>query len=199
MKLPDALGRAVRALGRLPALGRRSAERVAFALVRKPALRDELLQALQELAASVGCCSRCGSITARAEDPCAICQDASRDAALLCVVEEPGDVVLMERAGNYRGRYHVLMGKISPLRGQGPDELRIQALLDRIASGEVREVLLALDADVESDATASYLREVLAGRNVRVSRLAPGIPAGSGITYADPITLARAIQGRHEW
>lgn len=191
----------IRALSKLPGLGRRSAERAALALLRKPdTVMDGLIEALREARAEVCCCSLCGGFTARDRDPCALCSDVSRDGTLLCVVEEPSDIFAIERSGGFRGRYHALLGKLSPARQTGPGELRLKALADRVTvGGEVREVLLALSTDMEGDATAGYIGEMLKGSGVRVTRLAFGLPADSGVGYSDPLTLKRAINGRVSW
>jgi recombination protein RecR len=192
-----ALDDLVRALSRLPGLGRRSAERAALALVRRPdALLDELVQALQQARATVRCCDCCGGFTAADVNPCRLCTDPARDDALLCVVEEPADILAIERSGGFRGRYHALLGKLSPARQTGPGDLRLQALVGRLAAGQIKEVLLALSTDMEGDATAHFLAELLQPRGVRVTRLAFGLPAGSGVGYSDPLTLKRAIGGR---
>ena len=189
----------VRALAHLPGLGRRSAGRAALALVREPErLLDPLILALRDARAEVACCSRCGAFTVRSEDPCAFCTDATRDGACVCVVEEPADLLTIESAGAFRGRYHVLGGKLSPARRLGPEKLRIAELKDRIAREGFREMLLALSTDMEGDATAGYLSELLrdwpsAEAPVRVTRLAFGLPADSGVAYSDPLTLRRAI------
>jgi len=153
---------------------------------------------MQDAAACLIQCGRCGNVTSRDRDPCRLCTDPARDDTILCVVEEPGDIMKMEEAGVFRGRYHALMGTISPMRGVGPRDLRMRALVDRVDAGGVREVLLALDTDVEGDATASFVTEFLRAKPVKVTRLAYGLPAGSGIGYSDPVTLARAIRGRQE-
>jgi recombination protein RecR len=187
----------IRSLAKLPGLGRRSAERAALALLRKPdMLLDALVAALQEARASVCCCSVCGGFTSREQDPCRLCADASRDDAVLCVVEEPSDIFAIERSGGFRGRYHALMGKLSPARQTGPSELRLRALAERAGRGGVTEVLLALSTDMEGDATAGYIGELLKPLGVRVTRLAFGLPADSGVGYSDPLTLKRAINGR---
>lgn len=189
----------IRALSRLPGLGRRSAERAALALVRRPdPLLDELIQTLQQVRQNVRCCDRCGAFTAVEANPCGLCTDTARDDALLCVVEEPGDILSLERSGGFKGRYHALMGKLSPARQTGPAELRLQALAARVAAGKVREVLLALSTDMEGDATAGFIAEMLRPRGVRVTRLAFGLPADSGVGYSDALTLKRAIGGRME-
>ena len=187
----------VRALSRLPGLGRRSAERAALALVRRPdPLLDDLVRTLQDARQSVRCCDVCGAFTTVDANPCELCTSANRDDALLCVVEEPSDILSMERSGGFRGRYHALMGKLSPARQTGPAELRLQALATRVAEGRVREVLLALSTDMEGDATAGFIAEMLRPRGVRVTRLAFGLPADSGVGYSDALTLKRAIGGR---
>lgn len=186
-------------LSRLPGLGRRSASRAALALVReKERLLKPLVSALAVAADAVCCCSRCGAFTTRDADPCAFCTDAARDGALLCVVEEPADILPLESSGAFRGRYHALGGKLSPARRLGPEKLRLAALQDRVVREGVREVLLALSTDMDGDATAGYIAELLRGSGARVSRLAFGLPADSGIAYSDPLTLRRAIRGRQD-
>ena len=187
----------VRELAKLPGIGRRSAERVAFALARKrETLLAPLITALSELRDGARVCRLCGSITSPDEDPCRICSDTSRDAALLCVVEEPGDIMALERSGAYTGLYHALLGRVSPINGTGPAEIRLAELEERVRSGAVREVLLALGGDIEGDATAAMIAERLAAPDVRITRLATGIPVGSAVGYSDPVTLKRAIAGR---
>jgi recombination protein RecR len=184
-------------LGRLPGVGRRSAERMALKLARDSrGLVRDLIGALQEVDAKVCACSLCGGITLKAQDPCSFCQDPKRDSHVICVVEDPGDILLMERTAQFRGRYHALMGKISPMKGEGLQDLRVESLLKRIDQEKVEEVILALNSDVESDATSAFLQHALSTRKVRVSRLAFGIPAGSEIAYSDPVTLSRAVQNR---
>lgn len=169
-----------------------------MALVRDPeGLGAELARALQEARTLVCACARCGSITTRDRDPCVLCVSTQREGTQVCVVEEPSDIPLIEKSGGYHGRYHALMGRISPMKGVAPEQLRIQALLDRLTQEGFKEVILALSTDVEGDATASYLADLLKGRGVQVSRLAFGLPAGSGLAYADGVTLSRAIQGRN--
>ena len=195
----EPLGQLTEALARVPGIGRRTAERLAAHLAREPAgVARELTAALEEARAKLVACKLCGNVTLREENPCHLCADARRDAAILCVVEDPSDIALIERSGEYHGRYFALMGRLSPMRGEGLADLRLPALLARAAA--VQEVLLALNCDVESEATAAYLRHVLAQKlpQVKVSRLALGIPAGSAIAYADPVTLGRAIRGRTE-
>ena len=187
----------VRALSRLPGLGRRSAGRAALALLREPErMLDPLVSTLRSAREEVTCCSRCGAFTVRGADPCSLCSDHSRDGSLVCVVEEPADVVTLESAGTIRGRYHVLGGKLSPVRRLGPDRLRIAELVERIQSEGFREVLLALSTDMEGDATAGYLVELFRDTPVKLTRLAFGLPVDSGVGYSDPLTLRRAFQNR---
>ncbi len=191
-----------RALARLPGLGRRSAGRAALALLRDPErLLDPLVLALRDARENVCCCPRCGAFTVRGAEPCSLCTDATRDGAGVCVVEEPADIVTVESAGAFRGRYHVLGGKLSPVRRVGPEKLRLGELKDRIAREGFTEVLLALSTDMEGDATAGFVAESLrdwpsAAVPVKVTRLAFGLPADSGVAYSDPLTLRRAIVHR---
>jgi len=199
MKAEECLARLSAQLARLPGVGRRTAERMAIRLAREPdGLLRDLCRALEETAEHVRMCSLCGGLTSRDRDPCALCTDPRRDAGLLGVVEEAGDIALIEKTGVFRGRYHALGGKLSPAGNTGPSDLRLDRLLQRIREEPIKEVLLALNTDVESEATCAYLREQLRPSGVRVTRLAMGLPAGSGLQYADPITLARALQGRQE-
>ena len=184
-------------LAKLPGFGRRSASRAALALVReRERLAEPLMAALLAAHDSVRCCSRCGAFTTRDSDPCALCSDETRDGSILCVVEEPADIVPIEGSGAFRGRYHALGGKLSPARRMGPEKLRIAELASRVAKEGVSEVLLALSTDMDGDATAGYVAEALKDTGVKVTRLAFGLPADSGIAYSDPLTLKRAIVGR---
>ena len=191
------LDRLTTALARLPGVGRRSAERMAYRLAWDPdgALRD-LLEALREAQAHVRLCGRCGGMTTATEDPCRLCTNPARDRTVLCVVQDPSDIVAIERTGSYKGRYHALMGIISPMHGEGPRDLRLGSLMRRIEDEAFQEVILALGTDVESESTGSFIAELLKAKSVRITRLASGIPVGSGIQYSDPVTLARAIKGR---
>ncbi len=187
----------VRTLSKLPGIGRRSAERMAYKLVlRDNQLLKELQNALEQAGTSICCCSSCGKITEKDQDPCRLCSDASRDNSLLCIVEEPGDIQLVEGSGGFQGRYFCLMGKLSPMQGETVENQRLKQLNARIAHWGTKEIILAMNGDVESDATAQYLQETLSEVGVRITRLAAGIPAGSGLGYSDPVTLSRAIQGR---
>ncbi len=199
MKASEHLERLGAQLGRLPGVGRRTAERMALRLAQDPkGLLADLDAALRAVAEEVRCCSRCGSITTLQEDPCTLCVDPKRDGAVLCVVEDPSDILLIEKSGGYSGRYHALLGRLSPAGNMGPGDLRLEDLLRRVEAEEIREVLLALNTDVESEATCAYIRERLQKLPVRVTRLAAGLPAGSGVMYADSVTLARAIKGRQD-
>jgi recombination protein RecR len=189
----------VAALSRLPGIGRRTAERMAMALVQdRKGLMRILANALLEADESIVTCERCGSMTLAAKNPCDLCVRPRRDASILCVVESPSDILKIEESGGFSGRYHALMGRLSPMHGVGVTDLRVDKLLQRIADEQIEEVLIALGTDVESDATAGYLKEVLSTRSVKVSRIAFGLPAGSAIEYSDASTLARAISGRQE-
>ena len=186
-----------RTLAHLPGLGRRSAARASLALLREPErLLDPLVWSLKAARDSVVCCSRCGAFTVRDENPCALCMDPLRESAVICVVEDPADIVPIEASGAFRGRYHVLGGKLSPMHRVGPESLRFKALGDRISSEHIAEVLIAVSTDMEGDATTGYLAEFLAPSGVKVTRLAFGLPADSGVSYSDPLTLRRAINCR---
>ena len=197
--IPKPVEELEKALERLPGLGRRSAERAALALVREPSrLMEPIIAALAAARKEVVCCTRCGAFTTRSENPCSNCTDLTRDGTLLCVVEEPSDIVQIESSGAFKGRYHCLGGKLAPSRRSGPEKLRFGEMLARVREEGVKEVLLALSTDMEGDATAGYAAELLAGAGVRVTRLAFGLPADSGIAYSDPLTLRRAITGRRD-
>lgn len=196
MPLPAPIQLLTEALGRLPGIGPRSAERLALHLAQAdPNAVKHLAQTLTEARDRIRTCSICGALTET--EPCAICSDSHRDASTICLVENPVDIFTMEKSGTYRGRYHVLGGKISPLNGVGPEDLRIAELEGRLGKG-VTEVILALSTDVEGDATGFYLAKRLAGKGAKVSRIAYGLPAGSGLEFADEVTLSRALEGRRE-
>jgi len=188
----------IRAFSRLPGIGRRTAERIALRLAhdRSGALVRELTAALRGLETDIRCCSLCGAVTTSAADPCTLCTDPRRQSDILCVVEDPADIEPIEQSGAYRGRYHALMGKLSPMRGQSAAQLRVDVLCRRIEQERIAEVILALNTDTESDATVAFLREKLQPLNVRITRLAVGVPVGSGIAYCDAVTLSAAMQGR---
>lgn len=195
--LPEPITTLLAALGKLPGIGPRSAERLALHLVQSDAgAVKQLAAALVEARERIRLCSTCGALTEK--DPCAICADPRRDASLVCIVERPADIISIEKANSYRGKFHVLGGKISPLNGVGPEDLRIGELEKRLASEPIREVVIALATDVEGDATGYYLAKRLAARSVKVTRIAHGLPAGSGLEFADELTLSRALEGRRE-
>ncbi|MDP9801137.1 recombination protein RecR [Arcanobacterium wilhelmae] len=182
-------------LGRLPGVGPKSAQRIAFYLLEVEATEvDALVAALQAVKTKVRFCSICGNVTEN--EICSICADPRRLDSVICVVEEAKDIVAIERAREYRGRYHVLGGAIDPIAGVGPDQLRIRELYARLGGGEVKEVILAMDPNVEGEATATYLSLNLAHMGVIVSRLASGLPVGGDLEYADEITISRALEGR---
>lgn len=182
-------------LGRLPGIGPKSAQRIAFYLLAADrADVDRLVSVLSEVKDKVRFCRTCGNVAEA--DECRICLDPRRDATALCVVEEPRDVLAIERTREFRGRYHVLGGAISPMDGIGPDDLRIRELLMRLGSGEVTEVIIATDPNVQGEATAAYLSRLLKDLGVVVSRLASGLPVGGDLEYADEVTLGRAFEGR---
>lgn len=183
-------------LKQLPGLGFRSSERIALhLLVEKPARLSELVRALEEAAASVRRCPRCGNLAEG--EACAICADERRDPGIVCVVEHVPDLVAIERSGAFRGRYHVLHGKLSPMHGVRPEDLNLAALQQRIASGEVQELILALPNDVEGEATCHFITEHLPKEPaVRTSRIGFGLPSGGGVLYADAVTLRSALEGR---
>jgi recombination protein RecR len=187
--------RLISLLSRLPGLGPRSARRAALALLkRREQLMTPLAEAMADAAAKVRACSACGALDTR--DPCTVCSDGSRDAALICVVEEAGALWALERAGAFRGRYHVLGGLLSALDGVGPDDLRIAGLLSRVAAGGVREVILALPATVDGQTTAHYLAERLSGSGAEVTLLARGVPVGGELDWLDDGTLTQALRAR---
>jgi recombination protein RecR len=182
-------------LGRLPGVGPKSAQRIAFHLLAAdPADVTRLTEALREVKEKVRFCKVCGNV-AEAEE-CRICRDARRDMHVICVVEEPKDVVAIEKTREFRGRYHVLGGAISPIEGVGPDDLRIRELMKRLADGEVTELILATDPNLEGEATATYLARLVKPMGLTVTRLASGLPVGGDLEYADEVTLGRAFEGR---
>jgi recombination protein RecR len=195
--LPPALTALINELGRLPGMGPKSAHRLAFHLLRtQRGSVERLSAALAELHDGVEFCRTCSFIAAGPQ--CPICADPRRDDAVICVVEEPTDVIAIERTGEFRGRYHVLMGAISPMDGRGPGEIRVEELLERLRAGDTREVILATDGDIEGEATAAYLAQVIddLGSGIGVTRLARGLPMGGELEYADELTIARALSGR---
>lgn len=182
-------------LGRLPGVGPKSAQRIAFHILQAdPADVRRLAEALTEVKAKVRFCSVCGNVAQ--DEQCRVCRDPRRDPTVICVVEESKDVVAIERTREFRGRYHVLGGAISPIDGIGPDDLRIRELLARLADGSVTELILATDPNLEGEATATYLARMVGSIGLRVTRLASGLPVGGDLEYADEVTLGRAFEGR---
>lgn len=184
-------------LGRLPGIGPKSAQRLAFHLLSAdPADVSRLARALLEMKERVRFCARCFNVSEH--EQCRICRDARRDPSVLCVVEEPRDLMAIEKTGEFRGRYHVLGGAISPIDGVGPDQLHVKELVVRLGEEDVAEVVLATNHNIEGDATASYLARLLKSMEVRVSRIASGLPVGGDLDYADEVTLGRAFAGRRD-
>jgi len=182
-------------LSKLPGIGRRTAERLAYYLLKEDeGLSRGIAEAILDVKLRVRFCSMCGNLTEK--DPCDICVDPRRDKSILCVVEEPKDIWSIERIGTYRGRYHVLMGAISPLDGVGPEKLRIRELVKRIESEGVEEVIVATDPNVEGDATALYISKLIKPIGISVTRIASGLPVGGDLEYADSVTLSKALAGR---
>ena len=197
--LPAPLQNLITAFERLPGIGPKSASRLAFFLLSAPDEISQLLgDALIALKSATGMCPICFNITQAGAETCEICADPRRDGTLLCVVEEPLDVLALERTGGFPGRYHVLHGVLSPIEGKGPEDLKIRPLIDRVRAGGIREVLVATNPSMEGDATALYLRQQLLPLNVRITRLARGLPVGSDLEYADQNTILRALSGRQE-
>jgi recombination protein RecR len=191
----DALARLVDEFARLPGIGRKTARRLAFHVLKTdPEQVARFAEALQDVKRRVVFCAVCHNVTE--SSPCQVCSDARRAADLVCVVEEPSDVLAIEATGEYRGRYHVLHGVLSPLDGVGPDDLKVKELLARVRESRPAEVILALNPDTEGDATAFYLQKLLGPLGCEVSRIARGIPVGGDLEFADTVTLGRAIQGR---
>lgn len=191
----DPIQRLMDAFLRLPGIGPKTAARLAYYILRAPdEVALELAEALQEVKSRVRYCRTCYNVTT--DDQCAICANPERDHTTICVVEDPLDVVAIERAGTYRGVYHVLHGVINPLENVGPDDLRVRELVERVRSGDVREVILAMNPNLEGEATAVYIARQLRPLGVRVTRLAHGLPVGGDVEYADQHTLARALEGR---
>src|SRR5437867_7116628 len=196
MSLPDPLMRLVEELQRLPGVGPKGAQRLAFHILRTPREEaDRLVDAVREVKERVTYCSVCNNITD--VDPCAYCSNSDRDRRIICVVEEPQNVTAVEKTRDFKGRYHVLMGALSPLQGVGPDDLKIKSLLARVDGG-VTEVILATNPNVEGEATAIYLARLLKPLGVRVTRIAMGLPVGGDLEYADEVTMHKSLEGRRE-
>lgn len=199
MILPAPIQDLINAFSRLPGIGPKTASRLTFFLLRaQDDLPRDLAEALQGLKTETAYCQTCFNITNAGRQECEVCASPERESGLICVVEEPLDVLALERTEGFRGRYHVLHGALSPIEGIGPEDLKIQELLERVRSGEVQEVILATNPSMEGDATAMYLRQRLEPLGVRVTRLARGLPVGGDLEYADQNTLLRALAGRQE-
>jgi recombination protein RecR len=195
--LPEPLARLVEQMQKLPGIGAKSAQRLAFHILRTPREDvDRLCNAMRDVKEQVTYCSVCNNITAA--DPCPLCISATRDPKIICVVEEPQNVEVVEKTREFKGGYHVLMGTLSPLRGVGPDDLKIKGLLSRVGAGTVQEVILATNPTVEGEATALYLARLLKPLGVRVTRIAMGVPVGSDLEYADEVTMTRAMENRRD-
>jgi recombination protein RecR len=195
--LPEPLARLIEHLQKLPGIGAKGAQRLAFHVLKNP--RDDaerLCDAIRDVKEQVTYCSICNNITAA--DPCIFCSSDTRDIRIVCVVEEPQNVMVVEKTREFRGRYHVLMGVLSPLHGVGPDDLKIKGLLERVGAGGIEEVIIATSPTVEGEATALYLARLLKPLGVRVTRIAMGIPVGSDLEYADEVTMTRAMEGRRD-
>lgn len=195
--VPEPVTKLIEAFSRLPGIGPKTASRLTYFLLRAPDdLSNSLADALRNLKANTRLCSICFNITV--DDPCPICSNPQRDGRTIAVVEEPLDVLAIERTGIYPGRYHVLHGAISPVNGIGPEQLRIKELVARVEKGDVLEVIIATNPGMEGDATALYIQRELANKGVKITRLARGLPVGGDLEYVDPVTLMRALQGRGE-
>src|SRR5215467_4492006 len=195
--LPEAISSLIAGLNKLPGIGPRSAERIALYLVQAETgtvkqFAETILNARQQ----IKLCETCGALTEKS--PCDICSDPRRDSSLICIIERPVDIISIEKSGTFRGKYHVLGGKISPLDGVQPEDLRIGELEKRLLTEPIKEIVIALGTDVEGDATSFYLGKRLAGKNVKITRIAHGLPAGAGLEFADELTLSHAPEGRRE-
>ncbi len=196
---PKQVERLIEAFARLPGIGPKTASRLTYFLLRAPEGESlELAEALQEMRTHTRFCSLCFNITSNDADPCLICSDAGRDSSKICLVEEPLDVLALERTGEYSGRYHVLHGALSPIDGIGPDDLRIAELLGRLEGGAIQELIIATNPTLEGEATAMYIKQSMEGSEVRITRLARGLPSGGDLEYADITTLSQALRGRSE-
>jgi recombination protein RecR len=197
VSLPESLQHLVDQFKKLPGIGAKSAQRLAFHVLKTPREdAEQLCEAIRDVKDRITYCSTCNNITDT--DPCVFCADSSRDHRLICVVEEPQNVNVVEKTGGFRGTYHVLLGALSPLHGVGPDDLKIKGLLTRLEHGDVDEIILATNPTVEGEATAIYLARLFKPLGVRVTRIATGIPVGSDLEYADELTMGKAMEGRRE-
>ncbi len=196
---PKPVERLIEAFARLPGIGPKTASRLTYFLLRAPEGESlELAEALQEMRTHTRFCSLCFNITSNDADPCLICSDAGRDSSKICLVEEPLDVLALERTGEYSGHYHVLHGALSPIDGIGPDDLRIAELMGRLQGGAIQELIIATNPTLEGEATAMYIKQSVEESEVRITRLARGLPSGGDLEYADITTLSQALRGRSE-
>ena len=195
--LPEPISSLIGALSKLPGIGPRSAERIALHVVQaESGAVKQLAEAMVNARDRVRSCEVCGALTETS--PCALCQDPRRDGSLVCIVERPVNIISLEKSGTFRGQYHVLGGKLSPLNGVEPEDLRIGELERRLASKQIKEIVMALGTDVEGDATGYYLAKRLAREGLKITRIAHGLPVGTGLEFADELTLSRALEGRRE-
>ncbi len=198
MKIPSSVANLISALEKLPGIGPKSAERLTYHLLHAPKeYSEELAGTIRELKEKTVACSACYNIAEK--NPCDVCSDSGRDKSLIMIVEEPLDILALEKSRAYSGLYHVLGGAISPLQGIGPEHLRIKELLPRLRNGHIKEVILATNTSVEGESTAMYIQKLISPINVKVTRIARGLPVGADLEYADEVTLSRAIEGRREY
>ena len=197
MKIPEPLARLIENLKKFPGIGEKSAQRIAFHILNSPAGEaEELAESIVRFKKEIKTCSVCCGITGR--DPCRICDDPDRDGTVICVVEEPHNVLAIERGVDFKGKYHVLRGALSPMKGIGPEELKIKELLARLKDGKAKEILVATNPTIEGEATALYLAKLIKPLGVKVTRIASGLPVGGDLEYTDSVTMSRAIEGRRE-
>jgi len=195
---PPTMSNVIKQLARLPGIGEKTAERLALHILRTPRREaEQLAQSILDLKANITHCAMCFALSDG--ELCSICRDQARDSACLCVVEQPADMIAIEKSGAFRGRYHILNGVLSPMDGVGPDDIRIRELLSRVRSGEIKEVVLATGTSVEGEATAAYIAERIASDAVRITRIASGIPMGGDLKYVDQVTLKRAMDSRRSF
>lgn len=191
------MARLIEAFKRLPGIGPKTAQRLAYFIIKLPREEVEFMaRSMLEAKQKITCCSLCGNLTEK--QPCQICEDIRRNREVICVVQEPRDVLAMEKMGEFRGIYHVLQGAISPIDGVGPEDLKIKELLDRVKDDRVKEIILATNPNVEGEATAIYVSRLMKSLGIKVTRIAHGLPVGGDLEYADEVTLARALEGRRE-
>ncbi len=197
MYYSQSMARLIEAFKRLPGIGPKTAQRLAYFIIKLPREEVEFMaRSMLEAKRKITCCTLCGNLTEK--QPCEICEDVRRNREVICVVQEPRDVLAMEKMGEYRGMYHVLQGAISPIDGMGPEDLKIKELLERVKDYQAKEIILATNPNVEGEATAMYVSRLMKSLNIKVTRIAHGLPVGGDLEYADEVTLARAMEGRRE-